>query len=356
MYTCSLIMIARNEARCIERCLASAQPWVNTMLVVDTGSQDQTCQIAQRCGARVEHFVWVNDFSAARNHAMSLCETDWALVLDADEWLISGMDMLVELKNTAPQFIGQVQIQSEFTQHTANGPQTHHSPSWIPRLLPATVRYQGRIHEQPDTTLPRRRIRLQVGHDGYQQVHMAGKKGRNETLLKQALQEHPDDAYLLYQYGRELEVREHFDEAFAWYQKAYDLTPTLASWRHDLVLRWMFTLKKLQRFDLLAPLIPREIPYWSYSPDFYFTLGDVYLDWALKEPQEAPRLLPLIEQSLLQALKIGEQPVLQDSVAGRGSYLAAHNLSVFYSLMGQPQQAQHWQGQHVLMKQKSGVK
>ena len=80
----ALVMIARNEARCIERCLRGARAWVDEMWVLDTGSTDATAMIAARCGARVAHFRWVDDFAAARNAALALTEADWCLVLDAD--------------------------------------------------------------------------------------------------------------------------------------------------------------------------------------------------------------------------------------------------------------------------------
>ena len=67
------------------------------------------------------------------------------------------------------------------------------------------------------------------------------------------------------------------------------------------------------------------------SPDFFFTLGDLLLDWAAHEPARGAELLPMIESSWLRALSIGERPELQDTVRGRGSFLAAHNLAVLYA-------------------------
>lgn len=58
----ALIVIARNEAACIERCLRSARPHVDRMIVLDTGSTDATVAIAEACGAQVHHFTWVDDF------------------------------------------------------------------------------------------------------------------------------------------------------------------------------------------------------------------------------------------------------------------------------------------------------
>ena len=80
-------MIVRNEAERLERCLHSLAGFVDEMVVVDTGSDDDTAAIAASCGASVHHLPWPGDFAPARNHALDLVRGDWVLVLDADEWL-----------------------------------------------------------------------------------------------------------------------------------------------------------------------------------------------------------------------------------------------------------------------------
>ena len=94
------------------------------------------------------------------------------------------------------------------------------APSWLPRVLPRGVGYAGRVHEQPESALPRRRLPLVVAHDGYLDAHSAKKAGRNERLLELALAADPDDAYLRYQLGKDLEVRGRFDAALPHYERA----------------------------------------------------------------------------------------------------------------------------------------
>jgi len=335
----ALVMIARNEARCIERCLVSARAWVDEMWVLDTGSADATADIAARCGAHVAHFDWVDDFSAARNAALALTDADWCLVLDADEWLVRGGESLAALRTLAPVFIGQVSVSSSFD--TGQGGLAE-APSWLPRVLPRGVRYEGRVHEQPQSALPRQRLPLLVGHDGYLDAQMAHKQGRNGQLLQLALAAQPDDAYLRYQLGKDFEVREEFEAAAPHYLQALAQVDARATWRHDLVLRTLFTLKKLGSFESAIALAETEMPHWSESPDFYFTLGDLLLSWATSAPARATELLPMIESSWLRAIEIGERPELHDTVRGRGSFLAAHNLAVFYSSLGSAEEALHW--------------
>jgi glycosyltransferase involved in cell wall biosynthesis len=348
MLTIALAMIAKDESRCIERCLSSARPWVDEMVVLDTGSTDDTVLIARRCGARIGHFTWCDDFAAARNATLAMTSADWCLVLDADEWIVDGAQALAELRGEPANFIGQISVVSRFD---AGAAEVHEAPSWLPRLLPRSVRYTGCVHEQPLTSLPRRRIPLVVAHDGYLRAQMQSKQGRNQRLLELALVTRPDDAYLRYQLGKEFEVRGQFDGAAPHYQCAYSLVEAQASWRHDLVLRLLFTLKKLRRFEPALALAETEMPHWQHSPDFFFTLGDLFLDWAAEQPVRAGELLPMIESSWLQALAIGEAPDLPDSVRGRGSFLAAHNLSVLHQSLGRSCEAREWQERSAQLRQ-----
>lgn len=344
----ALVMIARNEARCIERSLRSAQTWVDEMVVLDTGSTDGTPRIARDCGARVGHFAWVDDFSAARNAALALTQAAWRLVVDADEWVEPhGLETFAQLRASAPDFIGQIVVSSAFEQAQS---QVEQAPSWLSRVLPQGVCYTGRVHEQPDSTLPRVRLPLVLGHDGYLPAHMQAKQGRNAKLLSLALQAEPDDAYLQYQLGKDFEVRGAFEQAAPWYGRACTRASLQAPWRHDLVLRRLFTLKKLRAFDEALAFAQQELPRWQDSPDFYFTLGDLFLDWAQHDAVRAAELLPMIESSWLQAIQIGEQPDLPDSVRGRGSFLAAHNLAVLHESLGRAGPAAEWRAREAEMR------
>jgi tetratricopeptide (TPR) repeat protein len=91
MPTLSLAMIVKNEAPVLGHCLASVRDLVDEIVVVDTGSTDDTVAIAEAHGARIGHFPWRDDFAAARNESLGLCGGDWVLLLDADE-AIDPMD------------------------------------------------------------------------------------------------------------------------------------------------------------------------------------------------------------------------------------------------------------------------
>src|SRR5262249_20608274 len=81
----SLCMIVRDNARTITACLESIRPWVDEMVVVDTGSTDTTPQIAEQLGARVFHSPWCDSFSAARNESLRHARGRWLFWMDSDD-------------------------------------------------------------------------------------------------------------------------------------------------------------------------------------------------------------------------------------------------------------------------------
>ena len=87
MITVSLCMIVKNEEENLGKCLKSLQGIVDEMIVVDTGSEDRTVDIAKEFGAKVYDFKWTGDFSEARNYSFSLATCDYIYSADADEEL-----------------------------------------------------------------------------------------------------------------------------------------------------------------------------------------------------------------------------------------------------------------------------
>jgi glycosyltransferase involved in cell wall biosynthesis len=87
----SFCIIVKNEAVNLPRCLESVRSIADELIVLDTGSTDDTVAIAQSFQAQVHSFVWCNDFSAARNAGLHFAQGDWVLVLDADEVLVPAV-------------------------------------------------------------------------------------------------------------------------------------------------------------------------------------------------------------------------------------------------------------------------
>lgn len=101
MITISLCLIVKNEEKTLARCLESVRSAVDEIIIVDTGSDDQTKAIAAAFTNAVYDFAWINDFAAARNFAFSKATQEYILWLDADDVLQpEDLEGLLALKST----------------------------------------------------------------------------------------------------------------------------------------------------------------------------------------------------------------------------------------------------------------
>ena len=89
MIPISLCMITKNEADKLDRCLSSVKELHLEIIVVDTGSTDNSLEVAHNYTEHVFRFDWICDFAAARNFSISKATNDWILVLDTDEYVTS---------------------------------------------------------------------------------------------------------------------------------------------------------------------------------------------------------------------------------------------------------------------------
>ena len=248
-------------------------------------------------------------------------------------------EQLAALCELAPDFVGAVELLDHFEGGTAH--------QWLSRVLPGSVRYAGRVHEQPQHQLPVRRLGLRIGHDGYANERLAAKRGRNRGLLEQMLRDSPGDAYLLYQLGKDHAVYDEHAQAETAFAASAAAVAAVAevnvaqppSWWFDLVARRLYGLKCLGWHAEGVEFAQDQMSACCDSPDFFFALGDLLLDFAAEHTERAPELLPMAEAAWRQCIAIGERPDLVGAVAGRGSRLAAHNLMVVLNGTGRAAEA-----------------
>lgn len=87
MITISLCMIVKNEEKVLKRCLDSLAPYMDEIIIVDTGSTDATKEIAAQYTEYIYDFAWTGNFSEARNFANEKASMDYIYTADADEFL-----------------------------------------------------------------------------------------------------------------------------------------------------------------------------------------------------------------------------------------------------------------------------
>lgn len=333
MPTVSLVMIVKNEERCLSRCLESAKPLVDEIVIVDTGSTDASADIARSFGARVLRFEWRDDFSAARNFGIDHSTSDWILSLDADEYFDRDYRKPLARFLLRDPVIGRINIQSRFVRDE----QEYTAQADISRLFPHYVRYKGIIHEQLDSSLPRVDSGLSLLHDGY----LLDKSNRNMRLLTQSLSIDPDNAYLWFQLAKEYRGLNQFEEAERYYEKACRSLPLSAGYAVELLVDYLYILLKNRRLEEALEVTFAEFDRLRFVPDFHFVRAHILMEVAIADPSLAIDILPQIELAYVECLRLGQQRA-KEIVVGTSSFLAEYNLAVFYELNNQPQLAKKY--------------
>lgn len=264
--TVSLCMIVRNEERYLARCLMSAKQFVDEMIVVDTGSDDRTSDIARAFGAQVFPFPWGDDFSSARNFAMAKASGDWIFVLDGDEILaardIPALQKLTRRNDSPPVAYAMTtrnysDIMSVGWKENDGGYPEEKGTGWYPstkaRLFPRDerVRFEGSVHELVEGSLARAGIRIK---DCAVPIHHYGKletaKSRNKgeayyQMGRDKLRENPTDLKALTELAVQAGDLEKFDEAIELWERVVALAPRNGKAYLNLVQPYF----ELERFD-----------------------------------------------------------------------------------------------------------
>ena len=218
-------MIVRNEARNLPALLDRMREGMDEMVVVDTGSTDGTAEVAEKHGARVFHFEWCDDFSAARNFAIDQCRHEWVLALDADEMLShEDVQKLHGLAGgeASVAYVFETRNYTDVSENTGwvrlgeDAPDarglTGYFPSRKVRLFPNVdrARFRGPVHELVEPSL--RELGIEIGESdvivhhygkGADEGRMAEKRELYRRLAEKKLEDNPDDVRSLLEAGRQ---------------------------------------------------------------------------------------------------------------------------------------------------------
>jgi glycosyltransferase involved in cell wall biosynthesis len=204
MIRLSQCMIVKNEEKNIEKALNWAKPVAFEQIVVDTGSTDRTVEVAEKMGAKVYHFEWIDDFSAAKNYAIEQATGNWIAFLDADEFF-SPEDaeklivMLEEFESDPERSNGGLVLTLPWLQlNDQNKPFAEYRVDRIFTNIPE-IRYVGIIHESLTVFGENASSKeISVMHTGYSDsaYRETAKAMRNIKLLRKELVDYPDNIAL----------------------------------------------------------------------------------------------------------------------------------------------------------------
>jgi len=204
-------MIVRDEAFFLADCLKSVQGEVDEIIIVDTGSRDDSIKIAREHGAKVFQIPWKDDFSQARNHALDHATGNWILILDADERLLPNAgEQIRRAINTNPFDYGKLPLYDALTleatpQMLNTQPNLFKLPVYLHRLFKnnGELRWENRIHEYMTVLNNPQKIgiTLEIPIVHYGNIasirEKLNKYQRNLKIIELVCREQPDD--LIYQ-------------------------------------------------------------------------------------------------------------------------------------------------------------
>jgi GT2 family glycosyltransferase len=287
----SVCLIVKNEEKFLDQCLKSIRSLAHQIVVVDTGSTDRTLEIAKQHGAEIHSLTWCDDFAAARNAAIDRATGDWILILDADEELPAEQHprLLADMAKTVVMAYRLPLVNHELE---ASG------PSYVPRLFRNApgIFYTGRIHEQVFPSLmPLGKawgLALDFGtaqllHHGYtkEMVRDRNKIKRNLALLTRAVEEHPQDANLMMNFGLELVRMDDLAGGVEKYRAAFKLMSaqkqdeTAPELREVLLTQFTCQLYKIRAHEEIVQVLHSPLAKTGgLTASLYFALGLAFFE------------------------------------------------------------------------------
>lgn len=312
----SQCMIVKNEEKNIRKALSWGKEIMWEQIVVDTGSTDRTVEIAKEMGAKVYHFAWIQDFSAAKNFALSKAQGDWIAFLDADEymteeWAFKLPELLNELHQTdyiavsgpladigdAKEVLS-VARQWRFFRNMPG--LCYQNPIHEILVLEGKLIAKGRVWDTGDDFL--------IYHTGYAKSvsDEKNKKDRNLAILKSELQKRPNDPGVMGYLGDTYQSEGEPEEAEKWFRRAIAAMPVRidpADERSAATFIYLLQLlaekEDIESFNHVYENAKKSVP-WVYDIDYmaarFFIEQELY-EKALHHMQQALQIIETYGES-----------------------------------------------------------
>jgi glycosyltransferase involved in cell wall biosynthesis len=293
----SLCMIIKNEEKMLEDCLNSVKDIVDEIIIVDTGSEDKSKEIAKKFTDKVFDYKWNNNFSDARNFSLSFATKEWILILDADE-RISNKDnkKIKELtnRNDADAYVfnwrdytndsrAEGWTSSQGDEYEESNIASGFYVSKVLRFFKNKREYlfEGNIHETSNSSIERNggiilHTNIVIHHLGnLNREKFLNKRENYSELLKERLnkrdfKEKTED-YICYELTKELSNLKKYSEAEIYIKRAIEIDSNLEYIR-ALSSLYLIENKLEEAEKLLRELVEREPGNWGSQSN----LGIIY--------------------------------------------------------------------------------
>lgn len=287
--------MVKNEERHLEQCLESLQPILDgidsELIIVDTGSKDQTVEIAKKYTNNVYFQPWNNNFADMRNKTIQYAKGEWLFILDGDEVvqqpekIISFLNSkkskkyhsgMLTLKNMTKERDESANIISSALRLFRN----HHH-----------FHYEGVIHEQPRCELPVCELKAEILHYGYVSTDkklMEYKFKRNSEILQRELEKEPENIYYWYQLSQSYGMHKDYEKSLETSLKAYEIAKKNnvdLSRRMYIYTHLALTYYQNKKYEELESICLEGLKKKAKVLDLYFFLGQAQKN--LEKNQEA---------------------------------------------------------------------
>ncbi|MCX7612561.1 MAG: glycosyltransferase [Ignavibacterium sp.] len=269
----SLSMIVKNEESTLNRCLDSVKDIVDEIIIVDTGSTDNTIEVAKSFNAKIFSFNWSDDFSSARNFALKNSSGDYILYLDADEILSSKSKKEVKDLTRINEKVGYICTITSIDDFSNQ----KNSIKYV-RLFKNSenIEFRGKAHEQITESLIENGYKIknssvEIIHYGYN-ISKEEKKKKAERNLKLLLSDNSklSDGYKYFQIGQSYFVLENFIEAEKFFNLALNTKNLSKYFRAESFFyisqigHFNYDIDKSEKYILKAISINSNQPYYHY--------------------------------------------------------------------------------------------
>ncbi len=322
------MIIKRGECEELKRCLASIKEIVSEIVaVVDPtpAKDDTTDELLFEFGAKEIFLPWPDDYSKARNEGLKHVTSDWILMIDADEYIIS-FDF--DEKKADCEAYRLIRKNKYFSENNALMNTEH-----ITRLFKnGSFCFSGKVHEQivslDNSSYTIGEADIILGHSGYSDPEtMLKKSSQYRKLLNQMLQENGDDPYIYFQLGRTYYVEKNYRAAATAFEKAIASgADTKDEYVESLIETYGYSLMESGKTKEALSLT--AFGEYADRADYNFLCGLIFMNNA--------RFNDAIN-SFIQATKCSVS-----SVAGTDSYAAWYNCGVICEVLGDIQKAKEY--------------
>lgn len=332
-------MIVKNEEDLIEQCLQSVQKLVNEIIIVDTGSTDQTINICKKYNASVFSYEWNDHFADARNYGLSKANGDWILWLDADEKL---EDKKTKLIQEAIQQTNELMIFMPIVNYYGDSLPIQEEDAFIyyqPRLFRnhAGIQFTNRIHETPQLPQPLEpsndivSIDTEIYHYGYIKkiTDQRNKSQRNLQALFKEYQDSSHSPWIEYHLASEFYRLKEYQTAFNYLNKSilgfllqgYTPPALLYRLKYDILF-------ETGSFEVASSSIEKALLLYPDYVDLHFLKG-LFL-FQIKN-------YPAAIASFDKCLELGEHHKDYLITKGAGSFKAEHYKQLCFKAMKVPE-------------------